>query len=339
MTQLFSLRRRRPAAFTLIELLVVIAIIAILIGLLLPAVQKVREAAARMRCQNNLKQIGIAMHSYHDVRSKFPPGGAMGTGTGQDYQPWPGNDNNGDWNSDQGNWIVYSLPYLEQDNLYKGINPRANVYNSVHATVSANPALQPAPKYIRCPSDDFDPNAKVTNYVGSMGPQCSIGPYGFDPNQQYCTTAMGWGYATSPDHGNDWSSNGIRGMFNRLGAIINMAMAKDGLSNTILIGESLPKHHDHLAGGAWWHFNSSGAAHCSTIVPINQRSDGPSCPGTAQQSCPSNWNISFGFKSNHSGGANFLFGDGSVRFVSQSIEHRTYQLLGARDDGLAVNLP
>jgi prepilin-type N-terminal cleavage/methylation domain-containing protein/prepilin-type processing-associated H-X9-DG protein len=326
--------RRRPLGFTLIELLVVIAIIAILIGLLLPAVQKVREAAARMKCQNNLKQIGIALHAYHDVRNKFPPGGAMGTGTNPDYEPWPYNNNNGDWGSDQGTWIVYSLPYLEQDNLYKTINPRANVYNSVHGVMNGNTAINKSPKYIRCPSDDYDLNAPTTSYIGSLGSQCAIGPCGFDPNQQYCQTSIGWGYQTSADHGNDWSASGIRGMFNRLGAVINMAAVSDGLSNTIMVGESLPKMHDHLQQNIWWHFNG-GASHASTIVPINYRSDDYASCTTS----PQNWNISWGFKSRHSGGANFLLGDGSVRFIAQSIDHRTYNLLGCRNDGLAVSPP
>lgn len=123
-------------------------------------------------------------------------------------------------------------------------------------------------------------------------------------------------------------------MFNRWGAPITMAMVTDGLSNTILVGESLPKHHDHLQGNDWWYFNG-GASHCSTIVPINQPSDGANCCD-GKRYCPSNWSTSWGFKSNHSGGANFLFGDGSVHFLKQSIDMRTYQLLGCRDDGQAA---
>ena len=112
--------RSQRIGFTLIELLVVIAIIAILIALLLPAVQQAREAARRTQCKNNLKQIGLAMHNYHDVNGLFPWGGRVGYTT-----------NPGDWGSTQGTWIVYALPYLEQDGLYKMINPNYGVPNSV----------------------------------------------------------------------------------------------------------------------------------------------------------------------------------------------------------------
>src|SRR5438067_10985192 len=105
----------RRGAFTLIELLVVIAIIAVLIGLLLPAVQKVREAAARSKCQNNLKQFGLGLHNYHDVNGRFPPGGVMGG------SPGVKNGTPAQWDDERGSWVVYLLPYIEQDALYKAI--------------------------------------------------------------------------------------------------------------------------------------------------------------------------------------------------------------------------
>jgi prepilin-type N-terminal cleavage/methylation domain-containing protein/prepilin-type processing-associated H-X9-DG protein len=309
----------RSRGFTLIELLVVIAIIAILIGLLVPAVQKVREAAARLQCQNNLKQFGIACHMYADQHNQqLPPGG---------YFNW----------DERGTWLVYTLPYMEQDNIYKKAVAAAggDLYttgNSVGISWGTFSATAP-PKYMRCPSDDYNRTATVSNYVGSLGPQCATGPNGCNPNQQYCNgQSLGWGYQTSPDHGNSTNSNDIRGLFNRLGATMVLpGSIPDGTSNTIMIGESLPGSHDHLAQNAWWGYNC-GASHCTTIVPINmlmpeQVNSGGGCTFT------NNWNTSWGFKSRHSGGTNFVFADGSVHFITAGIDLRTYNLLGCRNDG------
>lgn len=339
--QRFVSLARRIAAFTLIELLVVIAIIAILIGLLLPAVQKVRAAAARMTCQNNLKQFGLALHNYHDQNDRFPPGG-LGP----------------NWNDDtRGSWLVFTLPYMEGDNLFKAIQtaaggPLATTPKSLNRPgyAGSNGAawnmlvgIKP-PKWMRCPSDDYDKDARVSNYIGSLGPQCVTcsgccgGACDNDqPNQFRCLTGNIPGITTSPDHGNDYSSAGIRGLFNRLGANLGFASAPDGLSNTILVGESLPGSHDHLVQwngtnpGIWWDFNG-GNSHCSTVVPINflmpEDNTGADCKHRTD-----NWNYSWGFKSRHTGGANFLFADGSVHFLSQSINMTTYQYLGGRNDG------
>ena len=348
-------QRRRGSGFTLIELLVVIAIIAILIGLLLPAIQKVREAARRMQCSNNLKQYGLAFHNYHDTYGKFPPGGRCS------YQQIPLHQNDdysnngwviGDWGSDQGSWQVYVLPFMEQDNMFRLINQRDTVYNSVGNTTAAlgyGIAMVPASsrriKYLRCPSDDYQLDNPWTNYAGSLGPQCAAGQCGYYPNVGWCepeTSGLGggfpgMGYMWSPDHGNSFNNSDIRGMFNRLGVTMTFSSMPDGTSNTIMAGETLPAQHDHFTNVGWWHFNGAGTG-ATTIVPINYRSDVPDC-NTDPTRGRNNWNISWGFKSRHSGGCNFLFGDGSIRFLHETIDMRTYQLLGCRNDGINVEIP
>jgi prepilin-type processing-associated H-X9-DG protein len=249
--------------------------------------------------------------------------------------------------------MLFILPQIEQENLYRQINWGLN---STFPKPTANPAnLGPAGdargrgvltnntkiSTYRCPSDGWEVNQSLANYAGSLGPQCSTGGIGVDPHQQFCNQPA-WNIAPSPDHGNEWySAQNIRGAFNRLGVQFNFASIADGLSNTILIGEVLPEEHDHYWGPSWTHFNG-GVAHHTTIVPINYRSDirvGHPCSGVDPLRCFANWNVAWGFKSRHAGGANFLFGDGSVQFLREAIDHRTYNLLGARSDKLPVAIP
>jgi len=349
--------------FTLIELLVVIAIIAILIGLLLPAVQKIREAAARMKCSNNLKHLGLGVHNYEGVYKKIPPGGLLGWfGSNPPPQPTPVEPAlNGDWASNRGSWLVFVLPYIEQEPLFKmcpplngsvfrpigwgsndagGAMPGGSAPNMSQAVF--NTFRNAKVPIFRCPSDPYNLTDAISNYAYSLGPQCAIGPCGYDPHQKYCHpmfSGLGdWGYGNDPEsqyewnnHGNTWTVGGLRGAGNRLGVNINFAAFTDGLSNTIMAGETLPNSHDHLWNTSWCDFNG-GSAHVSTIVPINYRSDESANWCSPAQNYRGNWNVSWGFKSFHTSGCNFLFGDGHCQFITQTIDHQNYQWLGARSD-------
>jgi prepilin-type N-terminal cleavage/methylation domain-containing protein/prepilin-type processing-associated H-X9-DG protein len=359
-----------PNAFTLIELLVVIAIIAVLIGLLLPAVQKVREAAARMSCQNNMKQLALACHMYHDTNKTFPKG------------------DTGGWGNDKGSWIFMTLPYMEQDNLYKQVTslpnynaPGWSMTNSIASGMG--PLCQPGASallpsgfpvklpYIRCPSDDWDfDNPAYTSYQGMQGPQCNAGQCsGGDIFQLHCNGQIGGGvppplvppthpgYAPSMSWGDTDDASLCRGMFcrgfsgaypdgrPRGGPRIRIQDVKDGTSNTILIGETLVGQNEfqrYDGGGGWAMFNN--ASEQQTIQPINWYIDpndlswcGDSGAGPTHNIW--NWHVTWGAKSNHTGGVNFAFVDGSVRFIQQNINHRVYQYLGCRHDGQPVELP
>jgi len=317
-----SLSTRR--GFTLIELLVVIAIIAILIGLLLPAVQKVRDAAARMSCQNKLKQLGLALHNYHDANNKLPPG-AQGA-------VFPNPNPAGNTTTIAGtSWIVFSLPYVEQDNLYK-LYRFDLAYNSVeNGAIGGN--LVPT---LYCPAGPdpkkyLDPNANVTtnpttHYYGVMGPG------GLTDNTTNVVGGTTFTYRVGSANANGaWSGNGMLSHYQETtGSIssfrtVKLTDVKDGLTNTLMLGElsvSLPGAQSNQYR-TWIRGNNSGSGATKNVTnPINSTFYNGS----------NNFNdISFG--SNHTGGCNFALGDGSVRFITQNIDMSIYKAIASIDSG------
>jgi prepilin-type N-terminal cleavage/methylation domain-containing protein/prepilin-type processing-associated H-X9-DG protein len=326
-------RGRRRRAFTLVELLVVLAIIGVLIGLILPAVQKVRETVSRMKCGNNLKQLALACHSYHDVHGAFPPGGlVLPNGPG-----WA----NIDWQANKGTWLVFALPYMEQEPLFNKI-PNLDIphFDSIGTAERAG-VLPWGTDMFRCPSDGYNPSHPVSNYVGSLGPQCLDDKCGYNPFMQYCNQPA-WGYTWSADDGTTSDSSQLRGMFARNGARVSFASVTDGTTFTLFIGETLPSQNAHMIVFPW--YTVYGTQVISTIIPINypiSEQDRSWCgAGTVGPAYSmTNNNVAWGFKSRHVHGANFAFVDGSIHFLSESIDHRTYQLLGCRNDGQAVTWP
>jgi prepilin-type N-terminal cleavage/methylation domain-containing protein/prepilin-type processing-associated H-X9-DG protein len=262
--------RRRVRAFTLIELLVVIAIIAILIGLLVPAVQKVRAAAARIKCSNNLKQLGLACHMYNDNYNRLPTGWVT-QGTAGTPAPNPG------WS-----WALLIMPYVEQDNLYKTIladGADLVTPNGAWAAGNNNAILQaPVPTY-RCPADSgLNFNGVLNNY----------GMSNYVVNR----------YVTGPTSASVQTS-------------LSIQTISDGSSNTILVGER-----DSLSnvGAVWVRANATSASFEGRPGPgINPRKAGGGAWGTGDAQ-------RLAFSSQHTNGANFLLGDGSVHFLSDSIQ-------------------
>ncbi len=348
--------------FTLVELLVVIAIIGVLVALLLPAVQQAREAARRMQCANNLKQFGVAIHTYHDVWNKIPQAPFQTTGTNSKWSH--------DWGYNVPGWQAVVLPQMEQQPLFDKISWNFSAANrnyagweSPVASVNGNrPARMIQIPTTRCPSDASPEEVDwaQSSYSGSIGSQATVSAngncnkfYTQGIHYEFLPGFVAWGRGgINPDHGNTVEQSEISGVFNRLGqnGSINFGAVRDGTSNTIFVGEILPECHDH--NGGWWHYNGMGNAHASTSCPINifttcagtwQEAQQKGYPfsggiGTGSGSCHprSNWNLSWAFKSRHPQGCQFVFGDGSVHFVSQSVNYATYQRLGGRRDGLPL---
>jgi prepilin-type N-terminal cleavage/methylation domain-containing protein len=335
----------RPKAlrgFTLIELLVVIAIIAILVALLLPAVQQAREAARRTQCKNNLKQIGIALHNYHDVFGQFPP--TIFNTDGNAGLTWNG--------APKGTHLVRLLPYVEQATIFQALNfslmapwgtdgaPPAN-FNFEWQRESYPNGRRikdiSIPTY-QCPSD---PSPKQsgwsarTNYVMSMGNQQmdTSSWTGCTPYQAHIMNTN-----SRVGHGNSENPSIISGIISRFNWAASLQQITDGTSNVIAAGEIRPNCGDHTNNG-WFHFNATWVATTAPInFPINCYNEPPVQTPANPAGCnaPDNWATSQGFKSHHTGGAQFVLCDGSVRLISQNIDYLTYQRLGDRRDGQVI---
>jgi prepilin-type N-terminal cleavage/methylation domain-containing protein/prepilin-type processing-associated H-X9-DG protein len=356
-------RARSRRGFTLIELLVVIAIIAILIGLLLPAIQKVREAAAKMQCSNNLKQIGIALHSFQDTYHQFPVGMY--------------NDDNNNWG-----WMAFLLPFVEQQPVYNSLTTNAsspvdamfvppnmgggsNCLNVATATAAGwtssappnidglnggnatfgrcvtnqnlqtngVPVVNSVIKPFICPSDTL-PLQKSngyakSNYVGNMGNTVPwFGTYGASFS---CGQVKGI------------SQNGMLLFANENNSTYTVRITDvfDGTSNTFLVGEATISTNVGPAktGSSQfpiWAGGNGGGCNGTGSVGSTLRIADPVYPLCSGPTCATNSDAAFG--SMHSGGANFLFADGSIRFLSPTINPIIYAGLASRNGNEAVTL-
>jgi prepilin-type processing-associated H-X9-DG protein len=325
---------------TLIEILAVLAIIIILIGLLLPAVQKVREAANRTRCQNNLKQIGLATHGFENAQLRLPWGTRHGhADSGQ---------STAGINQFYGSFLEI-LPYIEQDNTSRLYDPTKSYADTTpnNGNGPSNFEVINSPlKIFSCPSDGRD-KGTVTGWGSYSWSGGNNGSDRYtDPTSEY------FGYPVEGNTGRNTyvpTKNWEGGYHD--GAIINSREGKirwlniqDGTSQTLLAGETawvLEEMPNGASGLTQWGAAHYPRSHVSTNVRMNLKKSPAGCNPNigsgpmrtvVSLTDPTNWinNGCFGFRSTHSGGVPFVFCDGSVRFLRDGLSHRTYMALGSR---------
>jgi prepilin-type N-terminal cleavage/methylation domain-containing protein/prepilin-type processing-associated H-X9-DG protein len=312
-------RGRAPrSAFTLIELLVVIAIIAILIGLLLPAVQKVREAAAAATCRNNLHQLGLAIHSYHSSTKRLPYG----------ISPWAEGANPAPTRSGQG-WILTMSPHLEQENLYNGFKtgPTTGLNGDFFSGTGINhsscqTAYQTILPVLQCPSDPDSGKLSTVQFQWE-GTAVALTSYKGVIGDTRMGGSASIHQGTEPDCHNTTGCNGLfyRNVYQEK---LKLESVRDGLSNTLMIGEDVHAHNYH--GMAYY----ANGDYASCHAPLNYM---PNPPTPAEW-----WNV-ISFRSRHTGGANFCLADGSVRFVPDTIDYTVYRALSTRAGREIATLP
>ena len=287
--------------FTLIELLVVIAIIAILVGLLLPAVQQAREAARRTQCKNNLKQLGLALHNYHDVHLVFQPGSLRGTGLAWGF-------------------VAHTLPFIEQASVYSTIDfaqTDCAVFLKAQQAAGKADAASVLLPMLTCPSD---PRSGTQLLSGPAGPY----PNTYDTGKLYPANYMGVSGSTESA---TWCPfDGIKngdGIF-YTSSRVRIRDITDGTSNTFLLGER------GIKTDFGWGWPICGGTECEHYISAERGL-------TPADNPPDTPNIERRFWSYHVGGNQFLMGDGAVRFLSTSIDHKTFVNLSTRSGGEVIS--
>jgi len=313
--------------FTLIELLVVIAIIAILIGLLLPAVQKVREAAARLSCQNNLHQLAVAAHNFHSDNNRLPCGINVPIGTANGML-FPTNTlyyKNGGPVQDPPNpnqltgWPISLLPYIEQGNVYNAMNLTQSQYANCNGVNS--PGATIIQSFI-CPSDVFGGVSGNRGTYVTGGVTYSFGVISYAGN----SGTQAW-YV---------SNMTVDGVF-YINSAVRLTDITDGDSATLMFGERYHNDPNYPAlatssGWAWANYSAGQDYLAGSLVPINYQA--PPKPNQTQTDLRTN-----AYGSGHAGGANFALCDGSVRFLSNSTSPILLQQLSTRAGGEPVSVP